>query len=1118
MARVVQPHLLLLLLLAGLFLACTMTVRASRGAASPDEERDRDRDRETDAEAPCEVKAVTVSTLPVLRENEFSFTGAAPGGGESRLLLFVRTDLPGRISVMDDLDNTALPYFTLEMSGTGEDISQVHWKQQWLENGTLYFHVSMTESEVVAQTTQPSAREPAHGLHEHMHLLHISVMGGLIALLLLILLFTLVLYTRHRWCKRRRIPQKSASTEATHEIHYIPSVLLGPQGRDSYRGSRSTHQHGNSVIGMPIRETPILDDYDCDEDEPCGHSMNSTPNQLHGKLSDGKAQEDYGVGTAPGGVFGPQGESGSEPEDDSQTKFYTEQHRGRRRSKGHSHSPLNKVTLTLITISTCVIAIVYATQESCPLTVKVTLHVPEHFIADGSSFVVSMGSFLDVSNWLNPAKLTLYYQTNSSTQWVLDNCGQRTTEPCEQICDQDTGECSCHEGYSTDPVHKHLCVRSDWGRNEGPWPYANLEKGYDLVTGEQAPERIFRSFYSLGQGLWLPVSKSFVVPPVELSINPIASCKTDVLVTEDPGEVREEAMMSTYFDTVEDLLASFGPVRDCSKDNGGCKKNFKCVTDRQLDSSGCMCPEGLRPMKDGSGCYDYSRGIDCTDGFNGGCEQLCLQQLVPLEDDPGSSNVLMFCGCVQEYKLAGDGRSCLLLSDNCEGQKCPRQDVHFNDTLFVEMLHGYNNKTKQVNLEQIFQMTFRDNNFIKDFPQLADGLMVIPLPVEEQCRGVLSEPLPNLALLTGEAQFSEAVGYPMVQQWRVRSNLYRVKLSSITLSTGFSKVLKTLSAESTREELLAFLQQYGSHYVSEALYGSELSCSIYFPSKKAQQQLWLQYQKGDHLVKSSPSNGGRRELKSVPFISYLSALQRSQLLSDDMVNGVEIHCEEKGSCPPGCHLCHHQATTGGPSPVPVLLEVSRVVPLYSLVQDNVTKESATMSSYWCAGKGDVIDNWCRCDLSAFSKDGLPNCSPLRQPIVRLAPYLEPSSTMVAVEWMDVEPVIGCKVSDYMIQHKRVEDPSEAEVYTGTKNNSQPVSLFCVSLTEIADKVYNLYNGYTSGKEQQMAYNTLMEIPSPLLYRVQHHYNSHYEKFGDFVWRSEDELVLLKQCFDSQAKH
>lgn len=33
-------------------------------------------------------------------------------------------------------------------------------------------------------------------------------------------------------------------------------------------------------------------------------------------------------------MFGPQVESGSEPEDDSQMKFYTEQHRGRRRNKG----------------------------------------------------------------------------------------------------------------------------------------------------------------------------------------------------------------------------------------------------------------------------------------------------------------------------------------------------------------------------------------------------------------------------------------------------------------------------------------------------------------------------------------------------------------------------------------------------------------------------------------------------------------------------------------------------------------------------------------------------------------------------------------------------------------
>ncbi|KAJ8346817.1 hypothetical protein SKAU_G00282180 [Synaphobranchus kaupii] len=349
------------------------------------------------------------------------------------------------------------------------------------------------------------------------------------------------------------------------------------------------------------------------------------------------------------------------------------------------------------------------------------------------------------------------------------------------------------------------------------------------------------------------------------------------------------------------------------------------------------------------------------------------------------------------------------------------------------------------------------------------------------------------------------------------------------------------------------------------------------------------------VVPESTDLGSRRELRSVPFITYLSGLLKTQLLADDPVAGVEIRCEEKGRCPAACHLCR-QTGRETPSPAPTLLEVSRIVPLYSLVQDNVTKEafkSATMSSYWCAGKGDVIENWCRCDLSTFGKDGLPNCSPLHLPVLRLAPHLEPSSTMVALEWVDVEPIIGYKVSDYIIQHKRVEDLSEAEIYTGEvlslvddlllgvgsacvvagkrggdrphptlytlvfkclepdslykrpctgsaratiilfsrqtcclkraakqdeARSWEPLGVkFCLGqdllppwvddsrAEEIADKVYNLYNGYTSGKEQQTAYNTLMEISPPLLYRVQHHYNAHYEKFGDFVWRSEDEL-------------
>ncbi|CAL8238512.1 unnamed protein product, partial [Lota lota] len=58
---------------------------------------------------------------------------------------------------------------------------------------------------------------------------------------------------------------------------------------------------------------------------------------------------------------------------------------------------------------------------------------------------------------------------------------------------------------------------------------------------------------------------------------------------------------------------------------------------------------------------------------------------------------------------------------------------------------------------------------------------------------------------------------------------------------------------------------------------------------------------------------------------------------------------------------------------------------------------------------------------------------------------------------------------------------------------------------IADKIYNLFNGYTSGKEQQTAYNTLMDQGAPTLHRVLYHYNQRYHSFGEFTWRCEDEL-------------
>lgn len=76
----------------------------------------------------------------------------------------------------------------------------------------------------------------------------------------------------------------------------------------------------------------------------------------------------------------------------------------------------------------------------------------------------------------------------------------------------------------------------------------------------------------------------------------------------------------------------------------------------------------------------------------------------------------------------------------------------------------------------------------------------------------------------------------------------------------------------------------------------------------------------------------------MPFITYLSGLLTAQMLSDDqLISGVEIRCEEKGRCPSTCHLCRRPGKEQL-SPTPVLLEVSRVVPLYTLIQDNGTKE------------------------------------------------------------------------------------------------------------------------------------------------------------------------------------
>ncbi|KAH0618251.1 hypothetical protein JD844_017275 [Phrynosoma platyrhinos] len=333
---------------------------------------------------------------------------------------------------------------------------------------------------------------------------------------------------------------------------------------------------------------------------------------------------------------------------------------------------------------------------------------------------------------------------------------------------------------------------------------------------------------------------------------------------------------------------------------------------------------------------------------------------------------------------------------------------------------------------------------------------------------------------------------------------------------------------------------------------------------------------------SDESEERERDPRVLTFPEYITSLSESG--TKRMAAGVRMECQSRGRCPSSCPLCH---VTSSPDVLgePILLEVTKAAPIYELVTNNQTQkllQEATMSSLWCSGSGDVIEDWCRCDSSAFGADGLPACAPLPHPVLRLSTVHEPSSSLVVLEWEHSEPAIGVQIVDYLIRQEKVTDrldhskvetetvlsfvddiisgakspcamPAQVPdklsttisliirclepdtIYmftlwgvdnTGRRSQSSDVTVKTpcpvvddVKAQEIADKIYNLFNGYTSGKEQQTAYNTLLDLGSPSLHRVLYHYNQHYESFGEFTWRCEDELgprkagLILSQLGD-----
>lgn len=59
---------------------------------------------------------------------------------------------------------------------------------------------------------------------------------------------------------------------------------------------------------------------------------------------------------------------------------------------------------------------------------------------------------------------------------------------------------------------------------------------------------------------------------------------------------------------------------------------------------------------------------------------------------------------------------------------------------------------------------------------------------------------------------------------------------------AFSSAIHSLDGATQRSDFVSILREFGNHYVQEAVYGFQESCTIWYPNKQVQRQLWLEYQ------------------------------------------------------------------------------------------------------------------------------------------------------------------------------------------------------------------------------------------------------------------------------------
>lgn len=71
---------------------------------------------------------------------------------------------------------------------------------------------------------------------------------------------------------------------------------------------------------------------------------------------------------------------------------------------------------------------------------------------------------------------------------------------------------------------------------------------------------------------------------------------------------------------------------------------------------------------------------------------------------------------------------------------------------------------------------------------------------------------------------------------------FKFLLAVLLFSAAFGNALHSLDGATSRGDFVALLDHFGNHYIQEAVYGFEESCSIWYPNKQVQKQLWLEYE------------------------------------------------------------------------------------------------------------------------------------------------------------------------------------------------------------------------------------------------------------------------------------